>query len=197
MITEKFNKSKFHYGVNYKIPKEIKEVYGVLRNAGYEAYLVGGCVRDLLPDNPPAGGPKDWDITTNARPEEIEKLYEKSFYENQFGTVSVVTNSEDEALKVVEITPYRLESKYSDKRHPDEVRFTKKLEDDLSRRDFTVNAMALDLESNKLIDLFGGQKDLKKAVIRAVGEPTERFEEDALRMMRAARLATELDTIAK
>jgi len=175
--------------MKYKISKEIKEVYGALRNAGYEAYLAGGCVRDLLLDKKP----KDWDITTNARPEEIEKLYEKSFYENQFGTVSAITNSEDETLKVVEITPYRLESKYSDKRHPDEVKFTKKLEDDLSRRDFTVNAMALDLESGELIDLFGGQKDLKKGVIRAVGEPTERFEEDALRIMRASRLATELD----
>ncbi|MEK7596352.1 MAG: HD domain-containing protein [Patescibacteria group bacterium] len=175
--------------MKHKIPKEIKRVYGALKNAGYEAYLVGGCVRDLLSGKKP----KDWDITTNARPEEIEKLYEKSFYENQFGTVSAITDSEDETLKVVEITPFRLESKYSDKRHPDEVKFTKKLEDDLSRRDFTVNAMALDWESGELIDLFRGQEDLKKAVIRAVGEPTKRFEEDALRIMRAARLAAELD----
>lgn len=175
--------------MKYKIPKEIKRVYNVLKDAGYEAYLVGGCVRDLLLGKKP----KDWDITTNARPEEIEKLYEKSFYENQFGTVSAITDSEDETLKVVEITPYRVESKYSDKRHPDKVKFTKKLEDDLSRRDFTVNAMALNSDSGELIDLFGGQKDLKNKIIRAVGNPKERFEEDALRIMRAVRLATKLD----
>ena len=185
--------------MKYKIPEEIKRIYDTLKNAGYEAYLVGGCVRDLLLGKKP----KDWDITTNARPEEIEKLYEKSFYENQFGTVSAITDSEDETLKVVEITPYRLESKYSDKRHPDAVKFTGKLEDDLKRRDFTVNAMALNLETQTgsvfpvsgfmLYDFFGGQEDLKKAVIRAVGEPTERFEEDALRIMRAVRLAAELD----
>ncbi|MEK7122072.1 MAG: HD domain-containing protein [Patescibacteria group bacterium] len=185
--------------MKYKIPEEIKRIYDTLKNAGYETYLVGGCVRDLLLGKKP----KDWDITTNARPEKIEKLYEKSFYENQFGTVSAITDSEDETLKVVEITPYRLESKYSDKRHPDAVKFTGKLEDDLKRRDFTVNAMALNLETQTgsvfpvsgfmLYDFFGGQEDLKKAVIRAVGEPTERFEEDALRIMRAVRLAAELD----
>ncbi|MEK7133419.1 MAG: HD domain-containing protein [Patescibacteria group bacterium] len=185
--------------MKYKIPEEIKRIYDTLKNAGYETYLVGGCVRDLLLGKKP----KDWDITTNARPEKIEKLYEKSFYENQFGTVSAITDSEDETLKVVEITPYRLESKYSDKRHPDAVKFTGKLEDDLKRRDFTVNAMALNLETQTgsvfpvsgfmLYDFFGGQEDLKKAVIRAVGKPTERFEEDALRIMRALRLAAELD----
>ncbi|MEK7647240.1 MAG: HD domain-containing protein [Patescibacteria group bacterium] len=172
-----------------EIPPEAQEVYSVLKKAGFEAYFVGGCVRDLLLDKKP----KDWDITTNARPEEIEKLYKKSFYENKYGTVSVISETEDPALKTIEITPYRLESKYSDQRHPDEVRFTEKLEEDLKRRDFTINALALDMESGGIIDFFGGREDLKKGLIKAVGEPKERFAEDALRIMRAVRLATELN----
>jgi len=186
-----------------------------LEGAGFEAYLVGGCVRDLIMDAPPAGGPKDWDITTNARPEQIQELFPKSFYENKFGTVSVVTDSEDPKLRTIEITPFRLEGKYSDKRHPDEIKFAEKLEDDLARRDFTINAIAMKLapgktlgvfgdstpsveESASLIDPFNGQADLEKKLIRAVGDPYERFEEDALRIMRAVRFASELDfTIEK
>ena len=179
-----------------KIPKEIKEVYKTLVDDGHEAYLVGGCVRDLLLGRVP----KDWDITTNAKPEEIQKIFPDSFYENDFGTVGVKTGSEDQTLVVVEITPYRVEEKYSDKRHPDAVKFTTKLEDDLKRRDFTINAMALKLLKSdfnsgsdfQIVDLFGGEDDLKNKIIRAVGNAEERFEEDALRIMRAVRFATEL-----
>lgn len=186
-----------------KIPKEIKKVLDILQRSGYEAYIVGGCVRDLLRGI----SPNDWDITTNAIPEEIEAVFEltgyKTFYENVFGTVSIVTNSEDQALKTIEITPFRVESRYTDKRHPDKVRFAKTLADDLSRRDFTVNAIAIQVQSSKLkvksessklkiIDLFNGQKDLENKIIRAVGEPKERFQEDALRLMRAVRFAATL-----
>jgi tRNA nucleotidyltransferase (CCA-adding enzyme) len=178
------------------IPKEINLILEKLRKnpsnfsgrVGFEAYAVGGCVRDLLLNEKP----KDWDITTNATPTQIRKLFPKNFYENKFGTVSVITNSKDETLKVVEITPYRLEGKYSDKRHPDEIKFAKKLEDDLARRDFTVNALAMD-ENKKIIDFFDGQKDLKNKIIRAVGDANKRFEEDALRMLRAIRFACTLN----
>ena len=177
-----------------KIPKEVLEIVGKLRASGFEAYLVGGCVRNFLL----GAKPKDWDATTNATPEEIQKIFPDSFYENEYGTVGVKTDSDNESLKVVEITPYRLEEKYSDKRHPDQVRFTKNLEDDLKRRDFTINAMALgksDFPGKsdfQIVDLFGGEADLKKKIIRAVGEPEERFREDALRLMRAVRFASEL-----
>lgn len=181
----------------YKIPPIILRAVKTLKKAGFEAYLVGGCVRDLVLHKKP----KDWDITTNAEPEEIQKLFPRTVYENKFGTVAVITDVSDETLKVLEITPYRMESKYSDKRHPDTVRFTGNLEDDLKRRDFTVNAMALeptydvggdtDIVS-RLVDLFHGKQDLKDKVIRAVGSPKERFQEDALRILRAIRLATEL-----
>ncbi len=187
------------------IPKEVRAAAAILENAGFEAFLVGGCVRDLILGI----SPKDWDLTTNAKPEQIQELFPNSFYENKFGTVSVVTGSEDPKLRVLEITPYRLEGKYSDKRHPDEIKFADKLEDDLARRDFTVNAIAMKLASPKtlgvfgdstprveedaiLVDPFDGQKDLEKKLIRAVGDPEERFEEDALRIMRAVRLASEL-----
>jgi len=179
------------------ILKEILDILKALKNAGFEAYLVGGCVRDLLLEREP----KDWDITTNANPEEIQKVFPDSFYENNFGTVGVKTatkgesrlgqESKDRRLKVVEITPYRLESKYSDNRHPDEIKFSKNLEDDLKRRDFTVNSMAM-TEDGELTDLFDGQKDLKNKIIRTVGKPNERFGEDALRIMRAVRFSTEL-----
>jgi len=158
-----------------------------LQKAGFEAYIVGGCVRDFLLDM----SPQDWDVTTNAKPEEIQKVFPDSFYENNFLTVTARTGSEDPKLAEIEITTYRLEAKYSDKRHPDQVKYAKKLEDDLSRRDFTINAMAMD-EKKKVVDLFDGQKDLKDKIIRTVGNPEERFNEDALRMLRAARFATTL-----
>ncbi|HDM32111.1 MAG TPA: HD domain-containing protein [bacterium] len=173
-----------------EIPKEVKDVIEKLKKAGFEAYVVGGCVRDFLR----GGKPKDWDITTNAKPTEIRKLFPKSFYENRFFTVTVLTESEDPTLREIEITTFRKEAKYTDKRHPDFIEFAKTLEEDLKRRDFTVNAMALKIEDSKfeIVDLFEGQKDLKNKIIRAVGNPKERFSEDALRMMRAVRFAVTL-----
>lgn len=175
-----------------KIPKEIDEIGGILKYAGFDAYAVGGCVRDLLGERSPA----DWDITTNANPEDIQRLFPHSFYENKFGTVTVVTGSKKDSLKHVEITPYRADVSYSDKRHPDDVVFVRTIEEDLKRRDFTVNAIAIDLEAGekmRVIDLFGGKKDLEDKLIRAVGNAEERFKEDALRLLRAVRLATQLD----
>jgi len=177
------------------IPAEVRAVVAKLTAAGYEAYPVGGCVRDLLR----GVAPKDWDVATSAKPEEILALFVESFYENKFLTVTVKTGSEDPTLAEIEITTYRAEGKYTDKRHPDEVRYAKTLAEDLSRRDFTINALALSgvegmaVDDSKIIDPFGGQEDLKKKLIRAVGNPDARFGEDALRMMRAVRLATELD----
>jgi len=176
-----------------KIPKEVRETLKTLEKGGFEAYLVGGCVRDLIMKNPPDGGPKDWDITTNATPEKIIGLFPKTVYENKFGTVAVVNEIiSDETLKIIEITPYRLESKYSDFRHPDEIKFSKNLGDDLKRRDFTVNALALN-SKGQLIDLFEGVKDIENKTLRAVGNPAERLGEDALRMVRAVRFAVQLD----
>jgi len=172
-----------------EIPPEIEALCKTLRDAGFQAYLVGGCVRDLLLDREP----KDWDITTNAKPEEIQKLFPETFYENDYGTVGVVTQSEDPRLKVVEITPYRIEGKYSNARHPDEIRFGEALEEDLERRDFTINAIAYDPSTQELVDKHGGLEDLKRRTIATVGDPHERFAEDALRMLRAVRLSAELD----
>jgi len=184
------------------LPKEVQDIIKKLNSSGFQGYAVGGCVRDLLLGKEP----KDWDITTNAKPEEIQKLFPENVYENTFGTVAIKTGSEKPELSLVEVTPYRIEGKYTDKRHPDNIKFADKLEDDLSRRDFTVNAMALKVKSEKLkvksedieiIDLFGGQEDLKNKLIRTVGEPGERFGEDALRLLRAVRFATVLGFSAK
>ncbi|MEK7502963.1 MAG: hypothetical protein AAB556_00785, partial [Patescibacteria group bacterium] len=131
------------------IPKEIRAALTILENAGFEGFLVGGCVRDILLGRSPA----DWDITTNAGPTKIQEFFPNSFYENKFGTVSVVTGSEDPKLRAIEITPYRIEGKYSDKRHPDEIRFAKTIEEDLGRRDFTANAIAMN-SSLEIIDPF-------------------------------------------
>ncbi len=171
------------------VPQEILDIHATLKRAGYEAYLVGGCVRDLLIGREP----KDWDITTNARPEQIQSLYEESFYENDYGTVGVVTQSENPKLKVVEITPYRIEGKYSNARHPDEVQFSDTLHDDLERRDFTINAIAYDPSTGELIDEHDGKTDIERKVLVTVGDAHKRFEEDALRMLRAIRIAAELD----
>ncbi len=177
---------------NQAIPKEIVDIVEKLEKAGFEAFLVGGCTRDILLGKEP----KDWDITTNATPEQIIPLFTKTFYENDYGTVGIVNEQTlDERLKVVEVTPYRLESSYSDHRHPDEVRFSKSINDDLKRRDFTINAIAVSLSKGAIkdiVDLFDGLKDIKDKTLRAVGNPSDRFEEDALRMVRAVRLATEL-----
>lgn len=171
------------------IPEEVLELHSHLKKAGFEAYLVGGCVRDLLLKREP----KDWDITTNAKPEEIQTLFEETFYENDFGTVGVVTTSDNPKLKVVEVTPYREEGRYSNARHPDEIRWAKTLSEDLKRRDFTINAIAYEPDDNTLIDEHGGKSDIERRVIAAVGDPDERFKEDALRMLRAVRLSAELD----
>jgi len=174
------------------IPKEVIFIIEKSQKKGFEAFIVGGCVRDFLRDVEP----QDWDITTNAKPKEIQEIFPKSFYENKFLTVTVQTKSSNPGLKEIEITTYRLETKYTDKRHPDEVRFAKTLKEDLSRRDFTVNAMATCSTSGvkqvEIVDLFGGQEDLKNKIIRTVGDPKERFSEDALRMLRAVRFAVVL-----
>jgi len=207
------------------IPNEVKNILTKLQAAGFEAYAVGGCVRDLLLGREP----KDWDICTNALPEQIQEIFSDNFYENKFGTVSIKTGSEKENLKIVEVTTYRVDAPYSDKRHPDTVSFTRNLTEDLARRDFTINAMALGMvedgqgqasrlrattpslsplargrrssleamllpEGMHLVDPFNGQEDLKKNLIRAVGEPDKRFGEDALRMLRAVRFAVELSS---
>ncbi len=171
------------------VPQEVLDVHSRLRKAGFEAYLVGGCVRDLLLNREP----KDWDITTNAKPEEIQPLYEETFYENAYGTVGVVTQSENPRLKVIEVTPYRIEGEYSNARHPDDVTWANNLSDDLKRRDFTINAIAYDPETDTVVDEHNGQEDIKKKVVASVGDPNERFAEDALRMLRAIRIAAELD----
>lgn len=195
------------------IPDIVQKTAATLTGAGFEAYLVGGCTRDVLLGQPP----KDWDIATNATPEQIQQLFPDSVYENTFGTVGVKTESEDPTLKIIEITTYRIEGRYSDMRHPDEVKFAQTIEEDLSRRDFTVNAIALDPrtagqlsthddESNLeqpgetlsesatavLIDPFHGRQDARAKIIRAVGDPSIRFQEDALRLLRAVRFMAQL-----
>ena len=175
-----------------KIPQEIQTIIERLENAGFEAYVVGGPVRDFLMGK----CPKDWDMTTNAKPENIQKLFPHSFYNNNFGTVTVINDdTTEESTKAVEITTYRTESDYTDNRHPDKIEFTPSLEEDLKRRDFTINAIALRKKGTEeqIVDLFSGQADLESKVIRAVGNPDERFTEDALRMLRAIRFAVQLD----
>ena len=171
-----------------KIPSEIIEIAETFKQKGFEIYLIGGCVRDLLLNI----APKDWDFTTNAKPEQIQELFEDSFYENDFGTVGIKTRSEDETLKVVEVTPYRKESSYSDNRRPDNVKFSKTLEEDVERRDFTINSIAYDPILKDIKDTYKGQEDLKKGLIRTVGDPDKRFGEDALRIMRAVRFSAQL-----
>jgi tRNA nucleotidyltransferase (CCA-adding enzyme) len=172
-----------------QIPEAVKSISRSLTEARFENFLVGGCVRDILLERTP----KDWDITTQATPEEIQKLFPDSFYENEFGTVGVKTDT----VGIVEVTPYRLESEYTDSRHPEKVEWGKSVEEDLARRDFTINAIALSLEladeNYKIIDPYQGKEDLKKKLIRTVGKPDDRFQEDALRILRALRLSSELN----
>jgi tRNA nucleotidyltransferase (CCA-adding enzyme) len=173
----------------FLIPEEVKNISRVLSSAHFENYIVGGSVRDLIIGIKP----KDWDLTTNATPDEITPLFENTFYENEYGTVGIVNeNPSDESLQVVEVTPFRIESGYSDFRRPDKVEWGKTIEEDLKRRDFTINAIAYELESEKIIDPFLGQKDIERQLIRTVGEADQRFGEDALRMLRAIRLASTL-----
>ena len=171
------------------IPREVLNVTEALEKAGFEAYVVGGCMRDILIGNKP----KDWDITTNATPVKIQELFENTFYTNEFGTVGVVQeNTDDPTLKVIEVTPYRKEGKYSDNRRPDSVVWSDNIHEDLHRRDFTINALAFRPTTNESVDDFEGKKDLRAGTIRSVGEPSERFAEDALRILRALRLMAEL-----
>lgn len=167
--------------VELRVPSDVLEILERLKGAGYEAYVVGGCVRDALLQVEP----QDWDVATSARPPDIQRLFRRSLYTNRFGTVIVQTPKRE-----VEVTTYRIETEYSDRRRPDAVEFTHSLYEDLARRDFTINAMAWD---GRLVDPFGGARDLHGRLIRAVGDPAERFREDALRMLRAVRFATTLD----
>jgi len=174
------------------VPDQVQEILNKFEKNGLQIFIVGGVVRDILLDRPLV----DWDFTTDAVPEEILKLFPDGYYDNKYGTVGVPG---DDGQRPFEITTFRTEGGYSDSRHPDEVKWGKTLEEDLQRRDFTINAMALrraSLAQGKpafeLIDLYGGEKDLKDRLIRAVGDPNLRFGEDALRMMRAVRIGTQL-----
>ena len=171
------------------IPEEILKTYKKIQEANFEIYLVGGCVRNMLLKKPV----KDWDMTTNAVPEQMLKIFPKAFYDNKFGTVGIPIKN-----GIIEITTFRTEHGYSDKRRPDSVKWGKTIEEDLARRDFTINAIALRITTNEqllttnLIDPYEGQKDIENKIIRAVGNPKERFKEDALRLLRAVRIATEI-----
>lgn len=165
------------------IPKDVKNIIDIFRENGYEAYAVGGCVRDALLKRIP----KDWDITTSAKPEDIKRLFSKTIDTGiAHGTVTVRMSGES-----YEVTTYRIDGKYEDNRHPDSVTFTASLKEDLKRRDFTINAMAYAPDEG-IIDIYGGVKDLNDGIIRCVGNPKERFDEDALRTLRAVRFAGQL-----
>ncbi|OGH21600.1 MAG: hypothetical protein A2629_01710 [Candidatus Levybacteria bacterium RIFCSPHIGHO2_01_FULL_41_15] len=174
------------------IPDEIISIYRIIEKAEFQVYLVGGCVRDLLLKKKV----KDWDLTTDATPRKILKLFPKAFYDNTFGTVGIP----DKNKNVIEVTTFRTEHGYIDRRHPKKVSWGKTIKGDLSRRDFTINAIALrftsftqgKLSNFEMVDPHNGQGDLKNKIIRAVGDPKKRFKEDALRLIRAIRLATEL-----
>ncbi|MBI2330098.1 CCA tRNA nucleotidyltransferase [Candidatus Daviesbacteria bacterium] len=167
--------------MDYTLPKEVKNMLDKFKEADFQIYIVGGAVRDLLMKKEVS----DWDFTTDASPEEILKLLPKGFYDNKFGTVGISSD-----LGILEITTMRREGKYADFRHPGNVVWTNQIEEDLARRDFTINAIAL---GNTIVDPFHGRDDIKNKIIRAVGNPDQRFKEDALRLMRAIRIATELE----
>ena len=169
--------------MNYTLPNEVKNILNKFKDSNFQIYIVGGAVRDLLLDKTV----KDWDFTTDAKPEEILKVIPEGFYDNKFGTVGLTVGE-----GVFEITTMRKEGIYKDHRHPIEVSWTNKIEEDLARRDFTINAMALSL-NEEIIDPFKGTNDLDKKIIKAVGDPNTRFKEDALRLIRAIRFATQLE----
>ena len=169
--------------IQIQIPEKAKYIIETIQNAGFEAYVVGGCVRDSILGR----CPEDWDITTSARPEQVKQLFRRTIDTGiQHGTVTVMLDKEG-----FEVTTYRVDGKYEDSRHPKEVTFTPNLEEDLKRRDFTINAMAYN-PSSGLVDLFGGLEDIERKIIRCVGDPLERFTEDALRIMRAVRFSAQL-----
>ncbi len=166
------------------LPRKVMMIINNLQLHGYEAYAVGGCVRDSIL----ARRPEDWDITTSARPEEIKKLFRRTVDTGiEHGTVTVLIGKD-----AYEVTTYRIDGAYEDSRHPKQVQFTSRLEEDLRRRDFTINAMAYN-DDVRLVDVFGGMKDLNHHLIRCVGDPKERFSEDALRILRAVRFSAQLD----
>lgn len=166
-----------------KVPEEVRAIMERLTEAGYEAYCVGGCVRDSLLGR----APEDWDITTSALPEQVKSLFSNTVDTGiQHGTVMIIRKGVG-----YEVTTYRIDGEYKDGRHPENVTFTRSLEEDLKRRDFTINAFAYNDEAG-LVDLFGGMEDLYAKVIRAVGNPDQRFNEDALRIMRAIRFSAQL-----
>ncbi len=166
------------------LPQEITSLLHKLNENKYEAFLVGGCIRDILMNKEP----KDWDITTNATPEQIQTVFPDSFYENDFGTVGVKTD-----MGVIEVTPYRQEGSYTDGRRPDSVAFTDDINLDLSRRDFTINAIAYNPLNDSLVDPFDGMKDIQNKIIKCVGEADKRFSEDGLRILRMIRFSAQLD----
>mgnify|MGYP002747897424 FL=1 len=177
--------SKYNGNREFKIniPGSVKLIIDVLENNGYEAFAVGGCVRDTILDREP----QDWDITTSALPEQVKELFNRTLDTGiQHGTVTVM-------IKHVgyEVTTYRIDGEYNDSRHPESVEFTSNLIEDLKRRDFTINAMAYN-EREGLVDAFDGINDINNKIIRCVGEPEERFGEDALRILRAVRFSAQL-----
>jgi len=198
--------------MKFKLDSGVVKIVATLEKAGFEAYIVGGAVRDLMLGIPAY----DWDVTTSANPEQIQPLFNECFYDNEYGTVKVASKhirtqfeleeSEIENEILYDITTYRSESEYSDKRRPDSVTWGQSVEEDLKRRDFTINAMALKIKDTSIsnststseeyqcevVDPYGGQADLESKLIKAVGTPSERFEEDALRIMRAIRLSAQL-----
>jgi len=170
-----------------KLPDKVLKVMKVFLEANAEIFVVGGAVRDLIIGREV----KDWDFATNINPDEMKKLFPKnSFCENVYGTFSIVLKTGE----IFEVTTYRTERKYSDNRHPDKVDWGKTIDEDLKRRDFTINAMAIDIKG-KITDVYGGMSDIQNRLIRAVGNADERFKEDALRMMRAVRIACQIEFV--
>jgi tRNA nucleotidyltransferase (CCA-adding enzyme) len=177
-----------------RFPEFVEKIYKKFRDSNHELYLVGGSIRNLLLQKEV----KDWDMTTDATPEEMLKLFPNAFYDNQFGTVGIPVEENSSKKSVIEVTTFRTEQGFSDRRHPEKVSWGKSIEEDLKRRDFTINAIALKftgsnrLDLTNLVDPFYGQQDLKNKIVKAVGNPKERFKEDALRLLRAIRIANEL-----
>ncbi|MBU1032158.1 CCA tRNA nucleotidyltransferase [Patescibacteria group bacterium] len=170
--------------MNYTLPTEVKIILDKFQKTGFQIYIVGGAVRDIIMGKPVS----DWDFTTDAKPDEILKLFPEGYYDNKFGTVGISIGPQN----ILEITTMRKEGIYKDSRHPVEVSWTDKIEEDLARRDFTINAIALNT-SGDFIDPYNGKSDIEQKIIRCVGNPDLRFKEDALRLMRAIRIATELE----
>lgn len=178
------------------IKPEVLSLYNTIKKSGFEVYLVGGCVRDMLMERPVT----DWDLTTNATPEQIQAIFPDSFYDNGFGTVGIPYDNkeafEEGEKNYIEITTYRHEKDYKNLRHPETIEWGKNIVDDLARRDFTVNAIACEIKDDQdlvFIDPYEGQQDIEKKIIKAARDPEERFNEDALRLLRAVRFAAQLN----